>query len=210
MLRYILLAISLSSFAAANFYQVTIPKEPFGYVYKSGSSDAPVVLSVWQCLQCSDAAAAWPVLKEVGDHYGPAQVQVVFYGFPLPYLRGAFLSARATKAVDQLDPSLTVDYMDLVYANQDKIGRSPDTVSDADMLEVLVGLAEDIGILREDFLDEYNKAITNVYSRNEWKVGITDSVHHSPTIFVNNVVELSFNPSWTLQDWTAVIDPLLA
>ncbi|XP_070572005.1 uncharacterized protein [Ptychodera flava] len=207
-----LLAVLLSPCTASllgNFHQIPIPKHRLGYPYNGGRIGAPVHIDVFMCLQCGDAKRAFPVMKDVGDHYGPKLLRIVFHGFPLPYTKGSFLSVQATRAVDSLNPNMTVDYMQAVFDNQYRLLRSPSNVSDADMLNILQELAEDLNLDGQDFLDAYNHLDSNRLCRHEWKMAITRGVYGSPWFFINDMTPVDFSMDWSLENWTSIIDPLL-
>ena len=46
-------------------------------------------------------------------------------------------------------------------------------------------------------------------TRASWKYGASRGVTGTPTFLLNGVTVADATPSWTLDDWTKVIDPLL-
>ncbi|XP_077996029.1 uncharacterized protein LOC144449375 [Glandiceps talaboti] len=160
-------------------------------------------------LQCSDSRLAFPVIQEVAKHYGPNLVRLVFHGYPLPYFKGSFWSVQATRAVDTLNPALTVPYMDSVFNNQHLVKDSPRNVSDADIIQVLTQLAVDLGLDEAAFTEAFEERDTDRLCRHEWKMAITHGVYGSPLVTINDMVIINFMPLWTAEDWYSIIDPLV-
>jgi len=213
MLKFVLLSLLVAVCAAKryeSFFQVHHPRTPYGYAYNGGSNDAPIKIDIYGGMQCEDAAAAWPVIKKVADHYGPNTLQLKFHVFPLPYFSGAFISSKGVRCVAIHNASLVIDYIDSVFANQDIIGRAPCTVSDLEKMELLTDFAVDLGVVREKFYNSFaNPALTN-FCKQEWKATVASGIYGSPHFKLNDVHVIDYNLNWGVEEWKARIDPLLA
>jgi len=211
MFKLCLLALAVATVSAADsFYQIHYPRSPFGYRYKAGSSDAPIKIQMYFGLQCEDARDSYPVIKAVADHYGPEVVQLDFHIFPLPYFSGDFLSCKGTRVVSNLNPELIVDFMEVVMANQYRIGRAPCTTSDLELMELLTDLAVEMGVDRDRFYVQFANPHTTNHCKQKWKASIADGVYASPTFLVNDVQVMAWEPTWTAENWMTHIDYLLA
>ncbi|XP_070572856.1 uncharacterized protein [Ptychodera flava] len=201
--------VSESASVLQNYYQIPLPRRPLGYVYDNGASTAPVQIDLFVCLLCPDNNSSLSTALEVADHYGPRLVRLTLHGYPVPYLKGSFLAAQATRAVNELDRSKTVQYMQEVLNNQDQIKGSGENVSDAEITEILIGQATKLGISRGDFLGKFEDSATNQLCRYELQMANSRGIYAAPWFFVNGITVIDFKPIWTIHDWTAILDPLL-
>nr|XP_002738588.2 PREDICTED: uncharacterized protein LOC100369532 [Saccoglossus kowalevskii] len=159
--------------------------------------------------QCSDSKMGYQGVFDAADYYGPDVVYLVLHGLSLPYFRGSFISLQALRAVDQLNKTKTVEYLQILFDNQDLISGSPDTVSDADMIVILTDFAVEVGFTEEEFLEEYNHPKTNQLCRHEMKMANDRGVYGGPWFVVNGMTVLDYYPYWDVEDWISLIDPLL-
>ena len=68
-----------------------------GIRYDDGGSESQVLLEAFlECL-CSDSEYAWPILKNVSEHYG-TDLALVIHQSPLPYHRHGFFSHSGNPA----------------------------------------------------------------------------------------------------------------
>ncbi|XP_070532485.1 uncharacterized protein [Ptychodera flava] len=210
MLKYCLFAVFLATVGATNFYQIHNPRTSFGYVYNNGSVDAPIKIEMYMGLQCEDAAKAVPAVKAAADAYGAGVVQLKFHVFPLPYFTGDFLSCKGTRVVSNLAPEKVVDFMQTIMTNQYRIGRAPCTITDLELMELLTDFAVEMGVDRDRFYVQFSNPHTTNHCKQQWKAHIASGIYASPTFKLNGVHVVDWNPSWTKQDWSALIDYLLA
>jgi len=209
MFKLCLFSLFLASVSADSFYQIHFPRRPFGYRYVEGSQNAPIKIDMYFGLQCEDARDSYPIIKNVADYYGPEMVELNFHLFPLPYFSGDFLSCKGTRVVSNLNPELIVPFMEVVMANQYRIGRAPCTVSDLELMELLTDLAVELGVDRDRFYVQFANPLTTNHCKQKWKASIADGVYGSPWFQVNGVTVLDWHKSWTAENWMTHIDYLI-
>lgn len=74
--------------------RIPIPEKPLGVVYGNGQPTAPLHLEVFHEVLCPAAKAAWEAIKPLADEYGPHNLTLTVYQFPLPYHQYGFLATQ--------------------------------------------------------------------------------------------------------------------
>ncbi|XP_077996113.1 uncharacterized protein LOC144449453 [Glandiceps talaboti] len=192
-----------------SYYQIQIPRERLGYVYNKSSSASPVHIDMFVCLQCADDKSSLSPILDVADHYGPKLVRLVLHGYQVAYVKGSYLATLATRAVDQIDSSKTVLYIQSVLSNQEEIRESPMNTSDSDIVEILTDLAVNLNIDRQKFLEKFEDKNLDELCRYEMEMANSRGVYRSPTFLINDMQVFNFEPSWTFHNWTSILDSLL-
>ncbi|KAJ8044075.1 hypothetical protein HOLleu_11439 [Holothuria leucospilota] len=177
-----------------------------GFPYSRSACDAKVEIDVFLDLTCPDSKAAFPVLKQVADHFGD-QVALQSYMFPLPYHRASYLACRGTFAVDGFNNNLTYQWMKTVFDNQGTLYNSRTAnIGDDQVSAILGGLAAQVGMKSDDFIKK--SALNDNSQRIQWKYGCSRGVSGTPTALVNGV-DVNMSAAWTLDNWIKIIQPLL-
>lgn len=144
-----------------------------------GSPQAPVVIyefADFQCPGCGTFATfTAPLIKERLVETG--QVRFVYYDFPLPQHRHAFLAARAARCANAQDRFW--DYHDVLFARQSTWSAMSDAV------DYFADLADDIGLDEGSFesclrSDRYQEEVSR-----SLRLGQTLGVQSTPSLFVN-------------------------
>lgn len=192
------------------YAQVPIPTRPDGFLYGS-SSRGVVVLEGFFDLMCPDTSAAWPVVKQVADHYGPSKLQFLFHTFPLPYHHNSYYANQGAHVVAASNASAVYQWMEAVFAAQDSFGNAPTAGMTAnEVISKFADLAASTtGIAALKFIAGINDPNMDWDTRVSWKYGCSRYVSGTPT-FVINGVQVSADPSWTLQQWMQLLDPFFA
>ncbi|XP_070204823.1 uncharacterized protein [Littorina saxatilis] len=192
--------------------QIPIPRRELGFVYANGQPNASVHLDFYIDLICPDSKAALPTVLQVADHYGPDRLQLVTHLFPLPYHRAGFYAAKGAHVVDMLSKGKsTYAWFNILYNNIDSlVNTATHQISDAAVVQQLAKLAEDVvSGSSGQFAKLVDSDTVEQDTRVAWKYACTRGVAATPTFMVNDVL-VSADPSWTVKDWSKVIDPLLA
>jgi ADP-heptose:LPS heptosyltransferase len=72
---------------------------------------------------------------------------------------------------------------------------------------ILGDIAQKSGALdKQTFIAAYTESSEPI--RNAWKYGVLRGVYGTPYFFVNGV-SFSADPSWTLEQWTQLLDPVI-
>ncbi len=146
-----------------------------------GKVDAPVTIVEFSDFQCSHCAATSPVLQRVMAEYA-GKIRFVVRNFPLESIHeNAFRAAVAAQAANAQGKFF--DYIELLYANQDKL-------DDASLKKY----AAQIGLNQKQFdLDLGGEKFASTIRR-DLEDGAKYGVNATPTIFVNGVKVRSVTP----------------
>jgi 2-hydroxychromene-2-carboxylate isomerase len=209
LLLFLSLVVSVAS-------QVATPPRKVGFQYLRGNSTARVQLEVFLDLVCPDSKATWPHVKDVANHYGPQNVELLVHLFPLPYHQNAFYLSRATYVVHYLTKgNRTFDWIDKVLLNKSsELTDGPfHDKSDADLLTMMSEWVSEMGLNKTAFLGLADRRVRNdfeVYTRRMWKMACTRGVAGTPMYFINGINHPNILQSWTLAEWKLFLDPLVA
>lgn len=144
-----------------------------------GSADAPVVIyefADFQCPGCGDFATfTAPLVKERLVETG--QVRFVYYDFPLPQHRNAFLAARAARCANE--QGRFWDYHDILYGRQARWSLMGNPV------DFFVDLADELDLDDDAFeaclrSDRHQEEVSR-----SLQLGQMLGVRSTPTLFVN-------------------------
>ena len=139
-----------------------------------GKTDAPLTVVMFSDFECSHCAAAHPILQRVMAEYAD-KIRFVVRNFPLESIHpNAFRAAVAAQAANAQGKFF--DYIELLYANQDKL-------DDASLKKY----AAQLGLNQKQFdLDLGSEKLASVV-RHDLEDGAKYGVNSTPTIFVNGV-----------------------
>lgn len=192
--------------------QIPIPRRKVGFVFGWGQANASVHLDFYIDLVCPDSKAAFPTMLKVADYYGPEKLQLTTHLFPLPYHRNGFYAAKGAHVVNMVsNGNSTYDWFEYLYGNIETLtNAATHDMSDLEVVTLLGKLAADIGVPSSVFTQLIDNAKVEEDTRIEWKYCCTRGVAGTPTFMVNDVNVFNADPTWTLEDWRTIIDPLLA
>lgn len=153
------------------------------------------------------------MLQTLVQHYGADKLSVNLHVFPLPYHTWGFLTAQAAQVIASLNSSsaATFSFFDALFAgNQQQQLWNDATNSTHQALSFLTQLAvSTANVSPQAFAAGMQNADLNMAARISWKYGCSRSVTGTPSLFVNNL-PVDADPSWTLQQWEQILDPLFA
>lgn len=190
--------------------QVPIPKSPDGFIFDE-SSNGIVVLEGFFDLMCPDCKAAWPVVKQVVEHYGPHKLQFRFHVFPLPYHHNSYYANQGAHVVAAKgNASDAYKWMEAVFAVQEEFGNSVTAnVTPSQVISKFGSLAEkSVGVPAADFIASIGGTVSDSATRVSWKYGCSRYVSGTPTFMLNGV-QVAADPSWTLAQWMQLLDPFV-
>jgi len=105
---------------ANRIYPIALPAQP----RRRGPENAPVVIQLFTDFQCPFCSRLNPTLDRLVEAY-PAQVQIVFRDYPLPFHQNAFPAAEAAREVfAQRGNDGFWRYMRLLFDNQQSLERA--------------------------------------------------------------------------------------
>lgn len=189
---------------------IPIPSSPVGF--SRGSSSAKVILEAFFDLQCPDSKASNPTVNQLLSEYPQDSFSLVVHLFPLPYHRNAFYASQAANVIRHYSPrtGLVFDWFDAYFAAQDNFTNAVTShlSSDQVMLKMSSLAEESIGVPKHlvymglQYGNEFDED-----TRVAWKYGCSRTVSGTPFFFVNGVY-VNNDPSWTVEDWKKLLNPL--
>lgn len=204
----------LTTLLAAVLGDSLIPLSANGYAYQRGNRDSNVVVEFYFDLTCSGCRDSWPILTRVYEEYGD-RVNFLYHVYPLAIHNAGFLLSQAAQVVNYYgDEGAIWTFMDTAMKNQPQVYNSQvANMSYNDITNLVSSWAtEGTGVTAEEYFEGMNTS-TSVGSTMQmnvhygWKFGALHSVFQTPSEVVNGLFVTDVN---TLQDWEAILDPLLA
>ncbi|KAK2163318.1 hypothetical protein NP493_1468g00023 [Ridgeia piscesae] len=188
---------------------VPIPARSLGMVLGNGSASAPVQIEVFLELLCPDSFQAWTTLKRLSRTYDAAKVRIVIHQFPLPYHSNGFVVTQTFFQVAHVKPDMASAYMEQIFRSMGgySTGSTMDNTPNAVLRHLAARMSALTGMDKEQILSNHDRYYGTAITA--WKYGARRGVAGTPWHFVNGV-ELSQNgESLSLEDYRAIIDPLM-
>ncbi|KAL0476405.1 gdhA [Acrasis kona] len=195
-----------------------IPKSYVGYALPTGK-DARVHVELFADVLCPFSKKAYLKLKEVTEHYSqkgtPIQFKVV--NAVQPWHPQSYYLTLTTAAVNLLSKKKTQSD-EVAFKLLDKLFQSQEEYSDENVADKtpnqitkqLVDVASEVsGLTQDEIQQQIKQDSTVVYVKGQIKYARQNAVHVTPTVAVNGLIENSVSSSWTLEQWTEFLDPIL-
>ncbi len=188
---------------------IPIPHRPSGILL--GDPQASVTIDVFVDIQCPHSRAIWPNLMEVMRHYTGASVSLKTHLITLSNHRQAWDMSLGLLALAEGDADKFYGFATFLYERQDTFYNGPFLHKTHDDLRQLVAdYAEEHGkVERDAFFERMDSSEIYVMARTPIRYAATRSVWATPTVFINNAGLVPVDQHSSLEDWQAVIDPLL-
>lgn len=155
-----------------------------------GEMNAPITLIEYGDYECPYCGMAYPIIKRVQKHFGK-QLKFVFRNFPLTEVHPhAEIAAETAEFAGSRGHFWEMH--DLIYENQEALS-----------LELLVELAENLGILPIDLKNTLENRTFETKIRNDFIGGVSSGVNGTPTFFIN---DHRHNGPFEYQDLVFAID----
>ncbi len=137
-----------------------------------GNADAPAVLVEYGDYECPHCGHAYPIVKQVQEHFGQRLV-FVFRNFPLnemhPNAEGAAEAAEFAAAGKRF-----WEMHDSLFENQDALG-----------LPLLLELATSLGLSAEALNRDLEDGKYTPHVKDDFMGGVRSGVNGTPTFFIN-------------------------
>lgn len=154
----------------------------------------------------------WPTLLDVSKHYKDKSVSLRVHLITLSNHRQAWDLSLGLFALAEGDANKFYEFASFIYERQDQFYNAAFMHKTHDDLKQLIAdLAnEHAGVDREEFLarmgddDIYDQARTPI------RYAATKAVWATPTLFINNADNVPVDHNSSIEEWQAVIDPLLS
>jgi protein-disulfide isomerase len=188
---------------------IPIPHRPSGFLL--GDPAALVTLDAFIDIQCPHSRAAWPTLMALMTHYQGKPVSLRVHLITLSNHRQAWDVSLGLFALAEGEASKFYNFATFVYERQEQFYNGPFRhKTHEDLRQFIADLAQEhTDIDREAFLKRVGDDDIYVEARTPIRYAATKAVWATPTFFVNNGDKVPVDHKSSLDDWKALIDPLL-
>ncbi len=176
----VVIAAIVGIFALAGSGSSNTPNEPLNITdsdHIKGPDNAPVTLLEYGDFQCPACGSAFPFVKQLSQEY-PDNLRIVYRHFPLNNIHPrANIAAQATEAA-----ALQGEFWqmhDLLF------NRQQAWVNASDVKATLADYAEEIGLDKDQFLDDLESQEVAQAVQNDRSSALSLNVNSTPTFFVN-------------------------
>ncbi|GAA6151591.1 DsbA family protein [Pseudoteredinibacter isoporae] len=189
---------------------IPIPHRPSGFLL--GDPAAAVTLDAFIDIQCPHSSAAWPTLMAVLDHYRGKSLSLRVHMITLSNHRQAWDVSLGLFAFSEGDADKFRNFASFTYERQGEFYNSEFLhKTHNDLREFVADLAQEhADVNRQEFLKRMASNEVYIDARTPIRYAATKSVWATPTFFVNNGDNVPVDHKSKLDDWKALIDPLLA
>ncbi|MGD1895872.1 MAG: DsbA family protein [Phormidesmis sp.] len=186
---------------------IPIPARPSGY--RLGQADAPVVVEMFLDLECPFSKRVWGNVMSVVPAYSPEQVCWIFQLMTLGNHRQSWDATKAAIALSGENAKQFVAAASRIFEKQADFAN--EAWKDKTQTEFHQWLAENIAEAtdKDKFLKELNSIEVYAAARIPARFATVRGVWSTPTFFINGAEATTLSSGSSLQDWQAVIDPLL-
>eukprot|EP00164_Ancoracysta_twista_P003649 GFYU01004888.1.p2 GENE.GFYU01004888.1~~GFYU01004888.1.p2 ORF type:complete len:205 (-),score=62.56 GFYU01004888.1:259-873(-) len=198
-----------------------LPARPLGRYL--GSQTAPIVVEHFLDFNCPFSAKQFKTFYEqVFPHYEqshPGKLRFGFYHQIQPWHPQSSMYHEVAIAVHHLNPDPAVWFK---FASN-FFAASPDFYDDKvyhksrhQIYEEMAVVAESVGLKKEDVLEKVTLKLDGSSNavigdlKLAIKFGRQMSMHVSPTVITNGIIDGSVSSSWTMEQWKEYLDPLVA
>ena len=192
---------------------IPIPLRPSGF--RLGDPAANVTVDAFVDIQCPHSKKAWPTLLSLLEHYKNDSFSLRVHLITLSNHRQAWDMSLGLFALAHTDEKTNAqtffDFATFMYEQQSQFYNGPFLHKTHDDLRQLVAdfAIEHAKVDRELFLLKMNDHDVYVNARTPIRYAATKSVWATPTLFINNADDVPVNHESSLEDWLAIIDPML-
>ena len=188
---------------------IPIPQRPSGFTL--GDPAAQITIDAFVDIQCPHSRKAWPTLLAVLEHYKDAPLSITVHLITLSNHRQAWDMSLGLFALAEGDAQKFFDFASFLYQQQDQFYNTPFRHKTHDDLRRLVcDFAEQHAkVDRDKFLNRMDDHDIYIAARTPIRFAATRAVWATPTLFINNADKVPVDQESSLDDWRAVIDPLI-
>lgn len=193
---------------------IPLTRKPSGFFH--GSRSAPIQIEVFLDIQCPHSRRAWPGIMALKEHYASGEIGLSVQLITLSNHRQAWDISKGifalTGAKEAGDDELFFAFTSYLYARQGEFLNGPyRDKTHQDLLDNIAQYAHDFCSFDKSRmleLIETGEVYTN--ARTPIRYASTKGVWATPTCFLNaSDLVGKFTEDPTLEEWRAVIDPLL-
>lgn len=188
---------------------IPIPHRPSGVL--KGDPAALVTIDVFVDIQCPHSKTIWPTLMTLMPHYADKPVSLRTHLITLSNHRQAWDMSLGLFALSEGNAQRFYDFATFLYAQQESFYNAPfKHKTHEDLRQLVTDFAEQhANVDRATFLHRMTDNDVYIAARTPIRYAATRSVWGTPTIFINNAGNVPVNHLSSVDEWRAVISPLL-
>lgn len=190
---------------------IPIPARPSGY--RLGQVDAPVMVEMFLDLECPFSKRGWQNVMSVVKAYSPQQVRWIFQLMTLGNHRQSWDATKATIAAAGDDTQKFIDFAGYIFGRQEEFANEAwKDKTQTDFHHLLATFAAEVTEHKDkaQFIELLNSKDVYAKARIPARLATMRSVWSTPTFFINGAEATSLSSGSSLEDWQAVLDPLLS
>lgn len=189
---------------------IPIPTRQVGAFF--GNRSAHLQIEVFADIQCPFSAKAWPTIRAIMTHYGEERIGVSVKMMVLADHRQAFDMTRALTALAAGVDSKYLDFATYLYEHQECFfNGSFSNKTHADLLALCAEMANGFdGRDRAIFSDVMKSDEAYADTKHSFRTAALRGVWSTPTFFLNGAELTEFGSRSSLDDWRALLDPLIS
>ena len=190
---------------------IPIPPKPSGY--RIGAAHAPIQVDAFIDVQCEYWRRAWPMLQRVCARYGADTVALTVHLTVISHHGQSWDVSRAAVAVAKDDSEVFARFLSFLYKRQDQyLNGASRHRSPAELHSLLAQFAGefDPSLDKDEFLRRFDSDEVFAATKVPIRYGISRGVWSTPTFFINGSEASGLSSSSSVEDWQAVLDPLVA
>ena len=176
-----------------------------------GSLAAPVYVDLFLDTQCPYSAKTWPIVRQVAEHYGAANICFAVIMMVLSNHRQSWDVTLGLFSLAGDDDERFMSLLDFFYTRQERYfnGAFADrTHNDLKALVADFGHEFD-GTSRERIAELMADNAVIATAKQPGRYAALRGVWSTPTIFINDSERGDLGSASALDNWRAIIDPLL-
>ncbi len=186
---------------------IPIPARPSGY--KLGQANAPIVVEMFLDLECPFSKKGWNNLMKVVHTYSDEQVCWIFQLMTLGNHRQSWDATKAVIALANEDVEKFIEVVDRIFSQQADFAN--EAWKNKTQTEFHQWLADHIAgsTSQGSFIERLNSEEVYAAARVPARFAAVKGVWSTPTFFINGAEATKLSSGSDLQEWQAIIDPLL-
>ncbi len=193
---------------------IPIPHRPSGFLL--GDASAEVTIDAFVDIQCPHSRAIWPTLLDVLKHYKNESLSLKVHLMTLSDHRQAWDVSLGLFALADGDAAKFYGFATFLYERQQQFNNASFlNKTHHDLRQLVADYAEEYSAVdglnfdRNKFIKNMDGHDVYIQGRTPIRYAATRSVWSTPTIFINNGVNVGVDHHSKLTDWQNVVDPLL-
>ncbi|WP_299980414.1 thioredoxin domain-containing protein [uncultured Pseudoteredinibacter sp.] len=188
---------------------IPIPRRPSGFLL--GNAHALVTIDVFLDIQCPHSRAAWPSLMALMESYKDKSLSLRVHLLTLSNHRQAWDVSLGIFALAEGDAEKFRGFVSFLFDRQEQFNNAAfSNKTHVDLQQLVADLAQEHGAVdRDAFFERMQSHEIYVDARTPIRYAATKSVWATPTFFVNNGDNVPVDHKSSMEEWRALIEPLL-